>query len=99
MSKHRRAARTDNNQNEIVDALRKIHGITVELNHDDILLGYKKKTYWFEIKNSDAVSKKTGEILNSKIKQSQHKLKAEWTGHYSIVSSLDEILAEVNIKE
>ncbi|KKK84038.1 hypothetical protein LCGC14_2787400, partial [marine sediment metagenome] len=52
----------DSNQREIVKSLRKIPGITVELNHHDFLLGYKGKTYWFEIKNSDCVSPKTGEI-------------------------------------
>jgi hypothetical protein len=97
MSKYRRAAKIDSNQNEIVKELRKIPGVTVEVNHDDILVGYKGKTYWYELKDESAVSKKTGKILESSIKDSQKKLRAEWAGHYKIVSSLEEILKDIGI--
>ncbi len=97
MTKHRMKAKVDDNQGDIVDELRKIPGATVEVGHDDILVGYRGKTYWYEIKNPDAVSKKTGEILESEIQDSQKKLRAEWAGHYRIVSSLDEILRDLGI--
>ena len=97
MSKYRRAAKIDANQPDIVKALRQIPGITVEVNHDDFLVGYNGRTYWFELKSPDAVSKKTGKILESEIEPDQKRIRRDFTGHYSIVSSLDEILNELNI--
>mgnify|MGYP001815709198 CR=1 FL=1 len=97
MSKWRRAAKVDSNQPEIVRALRKIPGMTVQTGHDDIICGYRGQTYWFEIKEPETVSKRTGEILDSQIKPAQHKLRKEWTGHYSSVYSLDQILAEIGV--
>jgi len=97
MSKYRRAAKIDSNQPEIVEALRKINGVTVELNHDDILVGYNDFTYWFEIKTPESVSKITGLILESAKKESQMKLEREWRGHYRIVSNIDEILSDIGL--
>ncbi len=91
------ALKIDNNQQAIVKALRKIPGITVEVSHDDILVGRNGKTYWFEIKNPDCVSKKTGEIQPSKIKPSQYKLLETWTWHYSIAWELGHILDEIGM--
>lgn len=98
MSKYRRAARTDDNQEDIVKDLRGIPGVTVQPGMDDILVGFRGKTFWFEIKNPDKVSKKSKRILESAIKQSQKVLRATWTGHYSIVSSIGEIQEELNIE-
>ncbi|MEN8171404.1 MAG: hypothetical protein ABFS03_00840 [Chloroflexota bacterium] len=95
MSKYRFAAKIDKNQPEIVAALRKIPGVTVQLGMDDILVGYKGKNHWFEIKEPETVSKKTGKVMDSKIKPSQHKLRDTWAGHYSIVWNIDQILAEI----
>ena len=97
MSKYRRAAKIDSNQPEIVDALRGIPGVTVQVGMDDILVGHKGRNYWFEIKEPGFVSKKTGSVLKSGIKDSQHKLLEHWTGHYSIVWNVDQILAEMGI--
>lgn len=99
MSKWRKAAKIDTAQTEIVKALRSMPGITVEPGHDDILLGHNGRTYWFEIKSESAVSKKTGKVLESAKKQSQKNLEATWTGHYAIVSSLDEILEIIGLEE
>ena len=90
-------AKIDLNQQKIVKALRDIPSITVALKHDDILVGRNGSTYWYEIKSDAAVSRKTGKVLESKKKKSQVKLESEWTGHYRIVSSLDEILSDMNI--
>ena len=95
MSRNRFAANIDKNQPEIVKELRKIPGVQVELNHDDILVGYNGMTFWYELKNEDSVSKKTGKIRQSAKKESQIKLENEWTGHYRIVSSLQEILDDL----
>lgn len=95
----RRRAKIDSNQNDIVSALREIPGVQVALKHDDILVGFKGRTYWYEIKSEDSVSRKTGAVLISKKKKGQIKLEKEFTGHYRIVSSLDEILSDINIDE
>lgn len=100
MGKYRRKAshsRPDTNQKEIVAALRQIPGIKIELAHDDFLLGYKGKTYWFEVKNPDEVSKRTGKVLENSIRPDQKELRATWTGHYSIVWTFDQILKEIGI--
>ena len=88
--------KVDSNQEGIVKALRKIPGVTVEVGHDDILVGHKGITYWFEIKSPNCVSPKTGKIRPSKIKASQYNLLRNWKGHYSIMWSLDQILKEIN---
>ncbi len=97
MQKYRRNAKIDNNQNAIVKALRKLLGVTVQVEHDDILVGHKGKTYWYEIKSPDAVSKKTGKINDSFLKPSQIKLLKEWRGHYKIVWSIEQILEDLSI--
>jgi len=90
-----RPDKPDANQNDIVKALRKIPGVTVELGHDDILVGYKGKTYWYEIKNPDTRSKKTGKILDSKKKKHQIELENGWEGHYKLITDLNEILEDI----
>ena len=87
MSRARRVKRTDLNQPAIVKALRDISGVTVQLDVDDILVGYKGRTYWFEIKESP----------KSNIQPSQINLTENWKGHYKIVWSLDMILADMGI--
>ena len=87
----------DKNQSPIVEALRQIPGVTVETGHDDILCGYNLRTYWFELKSGNATSKKTGKVLESHIEPDQKRIRDLYTGHYSIVSSLDEILKEIGI--
>ena len=94
MAKYRQAAKVDANQSDIVSALRKL-GYTVYLDVDDILVGKDNFNYWYEIKNPNAVSKRTGGILDSAKKSGQIKLEKEWKGHYKIVSSLEEILTDM----
>lgn len=89
MSKFRRAAKVDKNQSEIVSALRSIPGVSVELGHDDILVGYKGLTYWYELKENKPTE--------SKIKPDQYRIWGTFTGHYKIVWSLDQILDDLNI--
>ena len=93
--KHRRAAKVDSNQPEIVKQLRKIPGVTVQVSMDDILVGYKGANYWFEIKEPKTVSNVTGQVIPSEIKDSQYKLLAEWKGHYSIVWTFEQIQKEI----
>lgn len=95
----RRAAKIDKNQNEIVKELRSIPGVTVQVSMDDLLIGYKGANYWIELKEPGTVSKTTGEIRDSAIKPSQHKLRAEWKGHYKIVYCIEQILSEIGIQQ
>jgi hypothetical protein len=95
MSKYRRAARIDDNQASIVAALRKMPGVSVAVGHDDLLIGRNGRTYWFELKNPNTASKKTGEVSPSAVKQSQKDLLLSWKGHYEIVWSLDQILEAI----
>jgi ribonucleotide reductase alpha subunit len=94
MSKYRFAAKVDANQPNIVKELRML-GYSVEVGHDDILVGHAGKTYWFELKEPGSVSKKTGEVLESEKKESQKRLEKEWKGHYKIVWNIDQILNEI----
>lgn len=84
----RRAARVDSNQKEIVDALNCIPGVTVQHGHDDLLVGYRNRTYWFEVKSPGN---------EKKLRPSQEKLFVKWTGHYQIVSTLEQILIAIGI--
>jgi len=95
VSKFRRAAKIDNNQPEIVKELRK-RGYSVEVNHDDILVGYRGKTYWYEIKEPQLVSTKTGEIRPSALKDSQKILLESYKGHYRVVWDVQQIIDEIN---
>jgi len=94
---HRVNASTDKNQKAIVDALRQIPNLSVKTGHDDILVGWRGMTYWFEIKNPNEIAKKTGEVFNRKRRtnRKQNKLRQTWRGHYKIVSSLEQIIEEL----
>lgn len=98
MAKFRRAARCDENQPGIVEALRNIPGVTVSVNHDDILCGRNGKTYWFEIKDPAKAVTKDGKLKSGALKDSQVELLETWSGHYSVVWSLDQILKEIGVE-
>ena len=87
MSNLRRAARADDNQKDIVKALRKIPGVTVQCGHDDILVGCNGHTYWIEVKSGP----------KAKLRPGQEKIKAEYTGHYAVCWTIDQILKEIGI--
>jgi len=88
LSKHRWDAKNDTNQPEIVKALRKVPGLSVETGHDDILVGYDGKTYFYEIK----------ETPKSTVKESQYRLIREFTGHYRFAFSVQDILQDIGIE-
>jgi hypothetical protein len=102
MNKYRIDAKVDSNQTEIVKALEKIPNLSVEVGHDDILIGYRGKTYWIEVKSPEEISKRTGNPFKRTRKgsgtyQKQQKLKANWKGHYAICVDLGQILREIGI--
>ncbi len=88
MSKFRKHNhRADGNQKEIVDGLRKL-GVSVEVGHDDILVGYQGKNYWVEIKTKDRFV----------IGENQKELLKNWKGQYLVAFSLDDVLEEIGFK-
>ncbi len=97
MGKNQYSKKVDANQKGIVKILRGL-GVSVELDKDDILCGWKGATLWYEIKNPSCRSKVTGEILESKKKPNQIALVKTFKGHYIIVSSIEEILEDMEIK-
>lgn len=98
MTHKRYANKVDANQPDIVKSLRDIPGITVKPDHDDIIVGYQGRTYWFEIKDPAKTLNKDGSVTKGAIKPSQNELLNEFTGHYNVVWSLDDILHELGIK-
>ena len=84
MSKYVRHKKVDANQPQIVKELRAA-GYSVELDHDDILVGHNGRTYWYEIKTGP----------KAVIKESQEKLLANYQGHYAIVWSTEMIINEL----
>ena len=73
-------------------------GFSVETGHDDILVGYKNKTKWYELKNPNEVDKNgLPYAKKSKTAIKQKKIRDEFKGHYKIVSSLEEILIDMGI--
>ena len=97
MGQPKYAKRTDLNQAKIVKNLRAIPGVSVLTDVDDIMVGYKGVNYWFEIKNPDTATDKNGNVKETSKRPSQKKLEKTWNGHWSIVTSLDEILKQMGI--
>lgn len=89
--------KTDSNQKGIVKELRKM-GLSVQTGHDDILVGLslRVQTFWFEIKSKDCVSRKTGKIKPSSLKDSQKELLKSFKGQYDIVATVGEIIYRLN---
>ena len=94
MGNHRRAANIDKNQKDIVEALRAL-GCSVQTDVDDILVGFQGLTFWYELKSENAV-KKDGSISEKAIKPGQKTIRDTWRGHYKIVSSLEQIILDMN---
>lgn len=84
MMPRRRKDKVDGNQTDIVKELRR-RGYSVEVGHDDILVGYRGHTYWYEIK--------TGH--KSKLKPSQEDLLRDYKGHYKIIWNAKMIIDDI----
>lgn len=79
---------TDKNQSEIVKVLRAIPNLTVDLEHNDILVGYKGRNYLYEIKESP----------KSNVQPSQYELLKKWKGQYLFAFCADDILEDIGVK-
>lgn len=91
----RRKDRVDANQQSIVKDLRKIPGVTVEVGHEDVLVGYQGRTYWYEIKDPAKTLKADGQWKKGAIKDDQRRLLSTFTGHYRVVCTTEEILEDI----
>lgn len=89
----RRKDKVDANQGDIVEALERM-GCSVQTDMDDILVGHRKRNFWFELKNPDAANK-DGKVFESEKKDSQKLLEKTWSGHYRIVTTLAEIIHDL----
>ncbi len=94
-NKTRYAARSDENQKDIVRDLRRL-GFIIETGHDDFLACFNGLMFWIELKSENAVSKKTGKILESKIKDSQKRIRSIWNDTYIIAATLEQIVEGMN---
>ena len=85
----------DGNQQAIIDGLRNIPGVSVEPGHDDIIVGIRGYTYWYEVKTEDQRSKKDGHIKESAKTPGQKRLDETWKGHRRYVTTLEEVLEDI----
>lgn len=93
----KRARRIDGNQNEIVESLRKIPGISVAITSMigngfvDIVVGYKGINYLFEIKDpSQPPSKRV-------LTPDELYFHKNWHGQICVVKTLDEIINIIDL--
>lgn len=88
----RKPAKTDQNQAEIVDALRRV-GASVEITADvgrgfpDLVVGFRDVTYLMEVKTS-----------KGKPTADQVRWHALWRGQVAIVRSIDEALGVIGVE-
>jgi hypothetical protein len=94
---NRRKAKVDEGQKEAVDFLRNC-GFSVRTGVDDFYVGHGGVNLWVEWKGPEAVSKRTGEILESHIEDDQRTLRDTWKGVYMITSKVEDITEFFGIK-
>lgn len=81
-------SRPDANQTEIVEQLRMLPGVEVYPVSGlafDIVVGWRGKTYLYEIKSG----------TKKKLKPSQEEFSKKWTGHWMRVNSAQEIMEDL----
>lgn len=94
----RQASKVDENQPEIVAALRKA-GASVETLHavgqgcPDLMVGYRGTNYALEVKDGRKPPSARG------LTDAQLRWHSLWRGHVQIVNNVDEALAAIGIKK
>lgn len=89
--------KVDANQKQIVDALRKIPGVTVFSTHTigkgvpDIVVGYCGLNYLFEIKDGDKPPSQ------QKLTPMEETFFDTWKGQVKLVTCVDDILIEMRL--
>jgi len=93
----RRAAKIDDNQKQVVEALRKIPGVSIALTAavgkgvPDFVVGYKGVNYWIELKDGDKPPSQR------KLTEHEEAWHSKWTGQVSICNNLDDVLNVIGI--
>jgi len=86
----RRAARTDDNQHELVEALKKIGAKCYFIGKPvDLLVGYRNRNLLLEVKRHDKKGWK------SELTQEQKDFIDTWPGDVQVVYSVDEAISAV----
>jgi hypothetical protein len=95
----RRAQKRDANEKEMVAELRS-RGISVMYGSEvDLIVGYRARTYLFEVKQHDKLFLKDGVTFRAgAIKPSQSKLMSTWRGHWCVVWSIEQILNQIGYR-
>ena len=93
----RRAARVDDNQQEVVEALLKagasvlyLHG--VGMGAPDICIGFRGKNWLLELKDGDK------RPSARKLTPMQERWHQQWRGHVAVVKDVDEALAAIGLR-
>lgn len=86
----RHAQRKDDNQGDLVEALRAI-GCSVVVMHvpSDLLVGYRGRNVLLEVKDGAKVPSAR------KLTPAQVIFRAEWRGQYDVVSDVDQAIAAI----
>ena len=93
----RRAAKADDNQQQIVKALRKIPGVSVAVTsqlgkgYPDLNIGYKGKNYLVELKDGNKAKSQ------QKLTEDEIEWHKNWTGSVIVCNSLEQILENIII--
>jgi len=87
------AAKTDNNQAEIIQALRDVYCSVLPMHRlgqgaPDIAVGRNGIVYFLEIKSD-----------KGKLTEDEQKFMDEWRGHYAIVRTPEEALRAIGVLE
>lgn len=89
-------SRSDRTQAAIVKELRARYYSVLVVSHlhlgFDIILGWRGKTYLFEIKNHDDPPSK------KKLTKNEHEFKDTWRGHLRTVETVEEIIMDLEGK-
>jgi hypothetical protein len=89
----RRAARRDQNESEIIDALRSAGATVYQLNEPfDLLVGFRHQNFLLEIKNPNNTYGKKG------FNKNQQQFKENWNGGtLCLVDSVEAALRAINV--
>lgn len=91
MNHPRRKARIDENQKQIVAALRSVPGVSVVTGHDDLLVGWNGKTLWVEVKRFECYNKDCV-LMERHKRESQKKFDVTFTGARIYAKCAEDVL-------
>jgi hypothetical protein len=91
----RRAARTDDNQQRVIDALRQCGATVCDLSAvgegcPDLLVGINRRNYLLEVKDGDKPQSRQN------LTPAQHVWHVKWNGQVCVVRNAEEAVAALN---